>query len=203
MAASVVEICNIALARIGVNSFISSLEEPSAEAAACLVLYPHVRDVVLGAGAWPWALRRATVASLASTTERTGWSHAHVLPNDCLYVVQLVPRVSVPGLPVRIPWAVEYDQDLGVRVLLTNDPTPEVQFVSRVTLVSAYPPLFVDALAWGLASELCVTLAMKEDVERRARQRYELALSRALAAAYNEQQRDSEGESELITVRDY
>jgi hypothetical protein len=65
MADSEVAICNLALLKIGApGGLIGSLEDRSAEAAACKLLYPQARNDLLREHRWPFATRHAYLSQL-------------------------------------------------------------------------------------------------------------------------------------------
>lgn len=193
-----VSICNVALSRIGVNAFISALNEATAEAEACNVLYPHNRDSLLGKFPWPFAIRREALARLANVS-RSGWAYAYSLPADYLRALYLWAGVRNPRLDQMIPYQIE--SEAGKPILLTDEPAPELVYVFKNTDVSVYPPAFQDALVWALAADLAVTLAVRADLEQRARKLYEIELQRAATLSLSEAMPDQEPESSIITSR--
>ncbi|MEY8773816.1 hypothetical protein AB9K30_02345 [Klebsiella pneumoniae] len=56
--ASVINICNIALARIGNSRTINSLTEKTKEAYTCNLFYESMRDAVLADNDWNFAMSR-------------------------------------------------------------------------------------------------------------------------------------------------
>lgn len=198
MARSDAEICNLALARIGSTSFIDSLEEATAEAQVCRVLYPQARDAQLQASDWSFALRRAELVRLPGF-ERSGWGAAFALPPDCLVPRSIFSGLRNPRMDQAVPWTIEEGADQ--RILLCDLDAAELQYTARITAPTLLPPLFVDALAWAMACELAIAIPVKEGIEARARQQHQLALSRAIAADLNQGQPDPPPESPLISVR--
>jgi hypothetical protein len=199
VAVSEAAICNVALARIGVNEPIDSLDEATAEAWACKTLYAPTRDALLATVAWPFATRRATLTAIAGTT-RSGWAYAFTLPADCLVARYLWSGLRAPPAGLRVPFQIEDDATLG-RILLSDAEAPELVYTAKMTVPTTFPALFSDALSWALAADLAMALAVKEGLERRARVGYEQALSRAAAQAFNERGPDPEPDSEFVTVR--
>ena len=57
MPLSVVDICNVALTRIGSTQRITAITPPfnTNEAAQCALFYPQCRDELLRDFPWPWA----------------------------------------------------------------------------------------------------------------------------------------------------
>lgn len=109
MALSVVQICNLALTRIGSSQVIASLDpsiDGSNEAAQCALVYPAVRDEVFRAWVWPWTFRAAQLTLVAGPLINNGqrysfaWTNAYRYPTDCVFVRRLVPtEFPVAGVP--------------------------------------------------------------------------------------------------------
>lgn len=219
------EVCNLALLRIGVRQYIGALDEQTQEAAACAVAYPNAREVLLARFPWRFALRRAALAALAGITY-DGWSFAYALPTDCVEVRGFVSPLSAGGPPwvspyvamygpsaegyapsvfwaglslYRAPYALE-GGDLG-RVLLTNEAAPTLLYTARVEDVSRYPALFVEALAWKLASDLALALPTKAPLAQGCAAQYERALQQAAAQELRQGGPELPPEGESVRAR--
>jgi hypothetical protein len=138
MATSEVQICNIALGKLGVD-FISSLEEDSKAGKHCALFYGPCRDSVLAALPWNFAVKRAALARLA-TDPAFGYSYQYQKPANCIRVLQLVDPTS--------EFSIE-----GTKVLC-DVLNASCFFIERITNVTFFSPGFVMALAAKLASEL-------------------------------------------------
>lgn len=217
MPSTPVELCNLALSRIGSKQPIDSLDEDTTEARACTVAYPFARDAVLASFPWRFATKRVALAALTGVTY-TDWQHAFALPADCLEVRGLVDALVPTPPPVgfvrwtpvdalslttlqlaRTPYAIE--AGTAGQVLLTNDSAPVVQYTARVEAVSLYPPLFCDALAWRLAGELALAIPMKAPLAQAAFTASERAIARAAASELRQAQAGTTPDSETIRVR--
>jgi hypothetical protein len=188
-----VQICNLALLRVGVTSTIAALSEVSTEANACRVFFEQVRDAVLRDFPWGFATKRAALGLLAEAAP-TNWAYAYQLPSDCLLVRGLVcPGARSLRADQRIPY------EVNGRKLFTDMPEAELLYTARVTDTSVFDPLAVSAIAWGMAVELGNAF-LKPDLARAAQQVYQLARSEAWAACLNEGH-DAPPESEFLSVR--
>lgn len=201
MANSAVDICNIALARSGVSQVIASLEEPSAEARLCRVIYPDAVDTVLSAAPWPFATKRAVLAPLASGG-RGGFAFTYALPPDCITVQEVFAGRRLRE-DQKVPFQVENEGEM--RVLLTDQEDAEIKYTARVETPTLFHPLFVQALSWYLAQDLAISLAKDDDASTRmasrANNRYIQIIHQAIAQAVGEQQPDQEPESVFLTAR--
>lgn len=150
--ASEVSICNLALSHLGDVATVSSIEPPegSAQSEHCAIFYPQARDTLLEMHAWSFATRRVQAAQLVAST----WSYryAYAVPQNCLKVLSVLPFHALAGAESD-DFEVESAED-GTRIVLTDLEGATVRFIQRVTDPSKFSPLFVDALAWLLASHL-------------------------------------------------
>lgn len=154
--------CNSALAIIGISP-ISSLSDDSKPAEYCNRFYASTRDEVVQSHRWNFAMKRASLTKLA-TAAPPGWSAVYTLPSDWLQVVQ------VNGYEPNEPQG-EFAVEAGK--LLTNTDTAEVRYVARVTDASAFPPIFLEALATRLASKLAGPLIGSNTIAQELLKTYE------------------------------
>lgn len=185
--ATKIQICNLALARVGSKAFIENLEDASTEAALLKLHYELVRDLVLRAGDWPFCRARAALAQTPSTPPPE-WLYAYAYPEDCLAArwLEATDSTSAPRSDKRVFFELQ-TQDGGIRIL-TSQPAAVLRYTRRVENEALYPPDFVNAFAWLLAAEVAAPLTGKPELEGWARKRYERTLTAALAAAYVEQE---------------
>ena len=150
-AGSEVEICNVALAALG-EAPLSSLEETTDVARLARARYDMVRDAVLRAHPWNFAIARALLPALAEAPA-FGFATAFALPVDCL-------RVLEAGTPPAA-WRVE-----GRRVLTDQGAPLPLLYIRRATETGLYDALFVEALAARLGADLA--LRITENTSRAA-----------------------------------
>jgi len=170
---SPVDICNLALTRIG-HTKISSLDENSKGADLCSLHYPLCRDAVLRAHPWNFAVRRATLA-LSSTTPNHEFEYYHVLPTDCLKVI-------------RTGWEADGCDDTEYRIenlagvgrcLATNESVVRIEYIALITDSSQFDPLFVDVLAQRIAAEISVPLTDTQTIAKAMWDIYQSKLAEA------------------------
>lgn len=175
--ASVVDICNLALAHLGDNATIASIDPPegSAQAEHCQRFYPIARDTLLEMHSWSFATRRAYAAEVANTWPM--WKHAYAMPGDAMDIISILPPEATDDYstsfnPMTYPdfytnyspsvaagqyspqkFAVETAAD-GSEIILTNQERAVVRYHSRSTDPTKYSPLFTITLSWHLASML-------------------------------------------------
>ena len=75
-ASSPVVVCNMALARVGVNSPIASLLDLNTRAQACNTFYDQLRQNMFSNYNWPFTFRRAQLASFTAVAWSSGTTYA-------------------------------------------------------------------------------------------------------------------------------
>lgn len=196
---SVVDICNLALGRLGLKAFISSLDEATAEAEVCNRFFNATRDAALASAPWPFAKKRATLALLSGVT-RAGWAFCYAKPSDCLSPRFVWNGLRNPRPDQLIPFELELGDADGSHIICTDHPGAELVFTKRVDNPTLFHPLFVNALAWRLASELAAPLSGKPDLAKAAWAAWLSTKSEAHAATLNEAH-EPVAESVFITER--
>lgn len=155
--ATTVDICNMALSRLGDRATVASIDPPegSAQAGHCAQWYPIARDVALEAHSWGFTTVRATAPAIYDNPQ-PGWLYAYARPNDCLKVLKVVRGQFSDEwwLTDGEPYTVETDLVSGAPIILTNIADATIVYQRRITDTDMFPPTFVSALAWLLASYL-------------------------------------------------
>lgn len=152
MAVSETSICNLALSRVG-HDFISSLGESTKAGRLCNLHYEPTRDALLRSHPWNFAIRRASLASIA-TTPTFEYQFAYALPTDFVRMV----RTSDDAGFIFEDYRIEGQTGSTSKVLVTNADSVSIEYVAKITDTNAFDAAFVDVLAQRLACELCVAL---------------------------------------------
>lgn len=135
------DICNIALSKLGEAPLAALDANASPAARLCYMHYHPVRREVLSAARWSFAKRQTTIQSQEG--DDTGLhSLPHTLPSDCLRVL----GVNSAGWTLR--GRCIYCPQQEIRVL----------YIADIEDTSLFEPLFIDALATRLACKLCIPL---------------------------------------------
>jgi hypothetical protein len=171
--ASVVDICNLALAHLGDPATVASIDPPegSAQAEHCARFYPPARDALLEMHTWGFATRRAPLALLEETNDQ--WDYVYAWPNLAQKIIAVIPpdasddyfiggdyyAQEFPDFPAA--WGSYSPQryaiealSTGQRVVVTNCENAVVRYIETVTDPMRFSPLFVQALSWMLAAQL-------------------------------------------------
>jgi hypothetical protein len=178
--ASEIDICNLALSRLGDDATVSSLYPPegSMQAEHCARFYPVARDALLEMHAWGFATRRAQLAQLSGSWPQ--WAYAYALPADCMVAVAVLPQGATDDMQAQ-----DFKREAGPNgsaVLLTNQPAATLIYQARVADSTKFSPLFIDTLAWLLASYLAGPI-LKGDAGMRAAQQFYGAALQSLGRA--------------------
>jgi len=179
-----IEICNMALSRIGASP-IEALSEESEAARKCNQFYEHDRRVVLRRYPWPWATRRVELAAMIDSPQDNRYAYRY--PADCCYLRKLF-AVAPDGHFVPIP-DVKYKivSDESGLVLYTNEPRVVAEYTADVKNVSLFDEFFCEALSWKLAASIAFKLTGAEQIAQMATGEYERLFLHAVSDAENEQ----------------
>ena len=214
--ASVVQVCNLALGRIGIDLFIEDIEDRNARAIACKQYFNGVRQSVLSDFPWNFATRVVQLAAVQAQVP--GWARAYRYPSDCLTLRSITTLSGDRFQPPPFFGAAEAERAVEVqgearfrvvldpdvseaRVILTDLDDAWGWYTADVKSPSVWPRLFVEAMAWKLAAELAGPLRVDARMRQYAEQTYLWALSQAQAGSLNEEHPDPAPQSPSIAVR--
>lgn len=138
---SVLDICNIALSKLGESPLAGLDANGSPASRLCYMHYHPVRREVLAAARWSFAGKEVT---LTSATKDDDGQHSlpHSLPQDCLRVL----AVNSPSWILR------------GRSIFCPQQEIRVQYIADVEDTTLFEPLFTEAFATRLACKLCIPL---------------------------------------------
>lgn len=169
-----IDLCNVALATVGVDRGIESLDDDEPGARYCKRLYPQVRGLLLRDHPWRWATRRVALALLSE--EVSGWEYAYSYPSDCVKVLAVEDEVPLEG--VIYPFEVRALTGSSVAICC-NVMTAYGRYTKDVIDANLFDPAFVEALSLRLASRLAVSLTGDRSLAGGLAQDAERALARA------------------------
>ncbi|WP_339053862.1 hypothetical protein [Arsenophonus endosymbiont of Crataerina pallida] len=183
--ASEIEICNLALSRVGNSRFINSFREKSKEAEQCSLHYPHCRDTVLTDFPWNFALKRIALADSGNSPPE--WRYAYSYPNDCMKAIAIIrPGEKYSRPDQAINFQVGSDEAGTSKLIYCDQPKAWLHYVAKVTDVNMFDAIFIDALAWRLSAELARSLASNANIGNESFQLYQLAIENAAAHSLSE-----------------
>ncbi len=184
-----IELINTALLRLG-QAMISSLDEPSTEALTASMLYTPALETLLREFPWNFAKKRVHLASIQITDE-TAYKHGFILPNDCLAILEILPKNGLEESPYIIEGNVLYtDQE---KVLLV--------YTRMVENIAEFSSQFCDALSWRLATELSIPLTHNLQLQQNMLQLYERSLGLAKKGNAEEHRAEKTRANKYINAR--
>ena len=148
MSYSEVQICNLALERIG-GRRITSLIDNSEDARACNSLFASLRDEIISSAQWPFAMKRAALSRLTDTPA-FGFDYTYQLPSDMLRLIMLVADDGETQIT---------EFEIEGKTVLTDEETVYIKYIKRETDQTKFTAGFVKALSAKLAAELAGILA--------------------------------------------
>jgi len=193
-----IEICNMALSRIGASP-IEALTEASEAARKCNQFYEHDRRVVLRRYPWPWATRRVELAAMVDSPQ--DYLYAYRYPADCCYLRKIF-FVGPNGRFIPLP-DIRYKivSDGSGLVLYTNEPRVVAEYTADVKDAALFDELFCEALSWKLAASIAFKLTGAEQIAQMATSEYERLFLYAVSDAENEQNVKTPEPSTFIRAR--
>ena len=171
--ASVVDVCNRALSRLGAGR-ITSLTDNTKSAKACNSAWPLMRDEVLALHPWNGAGSRAVLAELAaSPSPDFDYENQFQWPADCLRVLEV---------------DTDYTWTCEGRKIMTDGAAPlEIRYIKRETDPNQYGPLLISVLAARMAVEMVEELTQSNTKKEAMEKWYATALRVARSANAQEQ----------------
>ncbi|MCP5364897.1 MAG: hypothetical protein H6905_06695 [Hyphomicrobiales bacterium] len=145
MTLSAIDICARALIKIGANT-ITSFTEGTAEAEVSASLYPTIRDALLSAHPWNFAIDQAQLSRLVSAP-KADYDCAFQLPVNCIRVLSAGAGRRSVGLSYRVIGRELHASTSDVTLTFVRRPAEDV-----------FPPFFTMALIAQLAAEFAIPL---------------------------------------------
>jgi hypothetical protein len=154
VATSPVEVCNIALKRLGADAIVA-FDEGSSRASLCSQLYQPTVDRILREHEWNFAQFRV---SLGQRTDipNFGYQHYYALPTKplCLKVNETFPSDA----EYDIENTVDSTGAVQGKVIATDETTLSIRYTGRIEDVTLWDGSFTDAIAMDLAKQMAQPL---------------------------------------------
>ena len=198
MAATLVEIFNRALTKIGETEFLTvSTGNTSIAGKTCELHWADIRDEVLSDFPWPFANRQKAIV-VDATESRTGWEYAFTLPTDFLmarFLHTQDTRIALVAPESRDAYEIALNEDGDGKLLFCDYAAADIQaleYTAQVTDVTLYSAAFCDAVSWRLAVELALALPKDERKAGAALQMYKQKILEAFAQQLRGNREDHE-----------
>lgn len=146
-----VQICNLALYKVGAER-ITSLSDETKAGRLCNDIYAFCRDFTLVAHPWNFATERVALG-LTATVPAFGFDAAFQLPSNCLRVVE-----TEYDDYETFTYKVESD------LLLCNESSIKIEYIKQITDTSKFSPAFVEAFTYYLASNMAYPLVQSNEL---------------------------------------
>lgn len=196
------QISNMALGHVGVQGYISSLEnDKSNEARACRLYFAHSRDVILEMMLWPFATVRAELQQQDGVTF-DGWGFSYVYPNDCAFAASiLLPGLRNPPADSKPKFKiVRNPQTLG-KLILTDMEQAGLEYNLRVTDPAEFDATFAHAQSLLLGTLIGGPLRADANLIKLTGQAWIDWQAEAGIKTLREQREDTPAETDLVSVR--
>lgn len=163
--ASFVGICNVALQKLG-EPRITSLSQDIKAAREMSVCYEAVRDALLRAYPWSFAIKRVALAADVDVPVGDEFDNQFTLPADCLRVLPPNDRM--------LDWTIE-----GNKLLTNYDAPLHIRYIGRVEDPNLFDTCFVQLYACDLAVQTCESITQSNTKLQSVKDERRLWLSEA------------------------
>ncbi len=152
MKQSVINICNMAISRMGGNQIksISSLNDPTEEARECRRLYPQILSDLLRQHPFGFACLSQPLALMQKQEDQ---AYVYAYPASALRIWRV--NAGAPLGPA-VPFSIAYGEQSTV--VLCAAARAYAYHSRYVDDPNRFDSLFVEAIAWSLASELALSV---------------------------------------------
>lgn len=202
MPTSKTEICNMALAHIGVSKAVQDVDtESSTEARACRLFFDHAVRTILEAK--PWGFASSQVALVQQTNDRSdAWGYKYAVPTFVRRINHIVnPATRTPGQGNEVPFKVARNESAFGKCIYTDEEGAILDYNYDVDDVNLFPATFVHALSLFLAASIAQPLRVNASIQQEVQRLYMAWNSEAMTRDMEEGQEDVEPASEFQTVR--
>lgn len=148
-----VQICNLALARLG-DARISSLSDATAQAQYCTLFYAQTVKELQGDYNWQFCRKQVNLSN--PTVPVTGYSSKYALPQDFIRLVRLAN--------------IDVSENFGQWEIISSDvhtglPAPlALDYIANITDPTKFPTIFVELLSLKLAAVLSMPLTGSKEL---------------------------------------
>lgn len=201
MASSKTVICNMALGNLGVGVEVADVDtERSAEARACRRFFDESVRATLRD--FPWSFASVyEVLGMIEEDPNDYYGYSYTYPTTCLRPIKIMSGIRNDKRSTRVHYEISYG--VSSTIIFTDQQEAVMKFVQNVTDVSRFPPDFVLALSWRLATYMAPKLTSGDPfkLKEHCMRMYFAELDLAKANMLNEQQVEIEPDCDLLDSR--
>lgn len=168
-----VKVVNRALSFLGAGS-VTSIEDESVEALTALTHYQMSLDAMMDARNWSFLIERF-IPALHEDPPVWGYTSKFLIPSNISRIIWVGPDKEVYHEHEQYDWQVE-----GSYIVCNKDIIYCVGML-RPTAEGGLSPLFLEAFAYKLASEMAIALTQSSTIKDKMDARFLIELDRAIA----------------------
>lgn len=200
MAASEVEICNLALSKLGQSTKLISLDEDNKTGRAMLLWYAPTRKAELRRRKWRFSLKRVSLAALATTPD-WGFSYQYQLPTDNLRILEVGSFYLGPDMSDYRNGNTSVFQIENGKILTSLAAPLPIRYIGDVTDTALFDSAFDDMLATRIAYEACEEITQSDSKKQLLEQAYNKTLREAARANAVEGDSESVADNSWVWAR--
>lgn len=194
--ASVIDICNYALMRVGTKFSIMSLDEASPEANACKLVFDQALRASLRLHPWNFASASVSLAEIGGP--RSDWAYRYALPSDCINALRVMGDSKSSD---RVPFEIGINDTRDGKTLLCDRAAAVLIYTCYVADPTLYDSSFVDCLSWRVAYEVAMPITADRSIQGQCLQAWQKFIPEAAALDSNEGNADPNRAAPWISVR--
>lgn len=197
---TIIDLCNIALSRIGRGSIIS-LDDRSEESRQCKLYYDLCRQTLLKDYDWGFAKRIDQLAQI--DLQHFGWAYVYAYPSQCLQVLRIYNDQGeslVHKNDVIDQWDI-FNISGGRQALACDVTAARAEYVVDIRDATLYSAQFSDALSWRLAAELAFPLTGDANLRMNAWQFFEMTARKVKTNTARERNVDAKTTNKYVEAR--
>ncbi|KXV13941.1 hypothetical protein [Gluconobacter oxydans] len=219
MATTQIDLCNMALRRLGTQSTITALTDGSVEADTCSAFYDQVLNSLLAnpqCSAYPnysWQWPRAVASGTGAKSTFPRWKYEYALPEDCITVCELFPTNAPPCSRTQdrlFGRFIDYQEGQGfaggtaaVPVIWCDIPSASVVYITGAVDIAYWPPAFTRAFWLSLAAEMATSLGIDGNTTSAVMAEADRAVSQACQADQRVEVLSTDYVPDWMAVRGY
>jgi len=194
---SPVEVCNIALKRLGADAIVA-FDEGSSAASLCEQLYQPTVDALLREHTWNFAQIRV---ALAARVEGPAWGYpfAYTYPTKPLCL--RVNAVEPPDAQYDIENTVDDTGEILGKIIASDTDSLKIRYTGRITDVTQWDASFTNAVAMSLAKQMAYPLVENAGLAKVVGEEYIRALQHARSVDSQEGSTKQADINTLVDVR--
>lgn len=213
-----VDICNLALSRLGDAANIASIDPPEKtwQAEQCARFWPIALSSLLEMYPWSFATKCERLAKLSA--DAGVWAYAYAKPSDCIRILSIMAEDGIAsagggrsvlsgriGVDPAVQGEYYETRRVGETVaILTNVENAAARYITDKVDNGKFSPMFADTLSWLLASHLAGCIIKGDTGVKMAancQQMFRLSFSQAAASDASQQRIDMDFIPEVMNIR--